>query len=47
MNSLVNENKSAGTYKVTFNASGLTSGVYFYQLSAGSYVDTRKLIILK
>lgn len=44
---LVNEYKQAGMYKANFNASGLVSGVYFYQLSAGSYVETKKLIMMK
>jgi hypothetical protein len=49
---LVNEEKTAGTYEVEFNShSGevrnLTSGVYFYQLKAGSYVETKKMILLK
>jgi len=44
---LVDEYKQAGMYKTNFNASGLVSGVYFYQLSVGSYVETRKMIIMK
>lgn len=44
---LVNENKSAGNYSVEFSASGLSSGVYFYQLRSGEFVQTRKLTILK
>jgi polyhydroxybutyrate depolymerase len=44
---LVNERKSAGSYSVTFDASNLPSGVYWYRLSAPNYVDTKKLILLK
>jgi len=44
---LVNEEKPAGTYEVQFNASGLTSGIYFYQLSTGNYTETKKMILLK
>ena len=44
---LVNEEKSPGTYEVTWNALGLPSGVYFYQLRSGSFVDTRKMLLLR
>lgn len=44
---LVNERQTAGTHSVTFNASNLPSGMYFYRLQAGTFVQTRKLIILK
>lgn len=44
---LVNECKEPGTYKVQFNASALTSGVYIYRLKAGPYEQSRKLIYLK
>jgi hypothetical protein len=44
---LVNEYKQAGTYQVSFNADGLSSGVYFYQLRAGDFVATKKFILLK
>ncbi len=44
---LVNENQEAGTYEVEFNASSLTSGIYFYRLSAGNFSETKKLILLK
>ncbi|MCK9424507.1 MAG: T9SS type A sorting domain-containing protein [Ignavibacteriaceae bacterium] len=49
---LVNDNYSAGTYKSKFNvetrhASSLPSGVYFYQLRAGSFVQTKKMILMK
>ncbi len=43
----VNEQKSAGTFKVEFNASDLGSGVYFYQLKAGGFVETKKMILIK
>jgi hypothetical protein len=44
---LVNEEKPAGSYEVQFDASGLTSGIYFYQLNAGQYSETKKMILLK
>ena len=44
---LVNEQKSAGNYEVKFNAVNLSSGVYFYKLKAGSFVDIKKMILLK
>jgi uncharacterized protein (DUF362 family) len=44
---LVNEIKPAGTYDVRFDASGLASGMYLYRLTAGPFVETRKMIVLK
>jgi hypothetical protein len=44
---LPNEVKPKGNYLVTFNASQLTSGVYFYKISAGSFNQTKKMILVK
>ena len=44
---LVNKEKPAGTYEVKFDGSGLTSGIYFYWLKTGGFVDTKKFVVLK
>ncbi len=44
---LVNETKDPGNYTVLFNAGMLTSGIYIYKMRAGSFVESRKLILLK
>jgi hypothetical protein len=44
---LVEENKQSGKYEVTFDAPNLPSGVYFYTLSAGEFVSTKKMLLIK
>ena len=44
---LVNDKKSPGSYIVKFDASGIPSGMYFYRLTAWSFVQTRKLIVVR
>lgn len=44
---LVDEYKPAGSYEIEFNASNLPSGIYFYQLSAGNFIEVRKMVLLK
>jgi len=44
---LVNKNQKAGNYEVEFNASNLTSGVYFYRLQSGSFIESKKMLLLK
>jgi len=47
VHALVNEKKEAGEYNVEFDAATLPTGVYFYQLRAGHFVKTRKLIVVR
>jgi len=44
---LVDETEGAGAYRVTFSASGISSGVYLYRLRAGDFVETKKLLLMK
>ena len=44
---LVNERKAPGSYKVTWDATAFSSGVYFYRLVAGTFTRTRRLLLLK
>ncbi|MCB9250517.1 MAG: T9SS type A sorting domain-containing protein [Ignavibacteriales bacterium] len=45
--SLINDNQSAGTHTVNFNASNLPSGMYFYSLTSGNFTQTNKMILMK
>ena len=47
MKTLIKEYKSAGSYNVEFNASNLTSGIYFYRLTAGDFTQVKKLVLMK
>lgn len=47
VSSLVNETKAAGNYNVMFDASNLSSGIYFYKLETSSFTDTKKMVIIK
>ncbi len=44
---IVNQNQKAGRYEVNFNASNLSSGVYIYQIKAGSFISSKKMVLLK
>ncbi|MEO8169164.1 MAG: T9SS type A sorting domain-containing protein, partial [bacterium] len=45
--SLLNARKEMGSYQLEFDSSSLSSGVYFYRLAAGDYVETKRMMILK
>lgn len=44
---LVNEQQPAGEHKIEFNGSSLSSGVYYYSIKIGNYLETKKMVILK
>ena len=44
---LVNEYRTVGKYEAEFNASNLSSGIYYYKITAGEFIQTRKMILLK
>lgn len=47
ISTLVNEQKTPGTYEVKFDASNLPSGIYFYRLLIGNYSETKSMVLLK
>ena len=47
VSTLVDEEKSAGIYEVSYDASNLTSGIYFYRISSGSLRDVKKMLLIK
>jgi hypothetical protein len=47
MASLVNEEKPAGSYNVEFDATNYPSGIYVYQLKVNSYIETKKMVLMK
>ncbi len=44
---LVNKEQAAGNYEIEFDASNLSSGIYFYKLTSGSFVETKKMLLMK
>ncbi|HZW39093.1 MAG TPA: T9SS type A sorting domain-containing protein [Ignavibacteriaceae bacterium] len=44
---LVNEEKLSGKYEVEFDGSSLSSGIYFYQIQSGEFLDTKKMVLMK
>jgi hypothetical protein len=44
---LLNSEKPAGVYEIEFNATELTSGIYFYQINAGTFTQTKKMLLIK
>ncbi len=44
---LINQNKAEGNYAINFNASNLSSGIYYYTITAGSFSATKKMILMK
>ncbi|MFZ1322638.1 MAG: hypothetical protein WAT71_13860 [Ignavibacteria bacterium] len=44
---LVNEQKQAGYYSYTFNGANLSSGVYFFRMEAGEFVDVKRMMLIK
>ncbi len=47
VSTLVNQEKMPGNYNAEFDAGSLASGIYFYRMKAGNFVDTKKLVLLK
>jgi hypothetical protein len=44
---LVNKEQKPGIYEIQFDTSSLSSGTYFYKLQAGTFIDTKKMILLR
>ena len=47
VSTLVDGEKPAGSYELVFDAAGLPSGIYFYSLSTGNFLSTKKMILLR
>lgn len=44
---LINEQKATGRYEVNFNATSIASGVYIYKITSGSFVQSKKMLLIK
>jgi hypothetical protein len=44
---LVDEEKPVGSYELLFDGAGLSTGIYFYQLFAGSFIESKKMVLMK
>jgi Secretion system C-terminal sorting domain len=44
---IVNEFKTGGSYIISFNASNLSSGIYYYKMKAGDFEQVRKMVLIK
>ena len=47
LTTLVNEEKAPGTYRINFNAKDISSGIYFYQLKVGNFIETKKMELIR
>jgi hypothetical protein len=47
VSTLIDQKMSAGKHKINFDASQLSSGIYFYQLNTGSFIDVKKMMLLR
>jgi plastocyanin len=47
VNVILNENLNAGIYSVKFDASQMSSGIYFYKISAGEFIDIKRMVLMK
>ncbi len=45
--SLVNEQQQTGVYRADFTANNLSSGIYFYKIKAGNFIETKKMVLMK